>query len=124
MPVAGQQPTRIHLVDSESVTWEVVGTAYPDPNDPTYLVRDVKAHAPRYQIDDLSAHCDGSTTAFVLSQVPKQMVGVVLKKQFHVVDFSLATVSGVTTLTTNFTDAGGGALPPGAGEKLYALYFY
>jgi hypothetical protein len=45
VPVAGQQPTRIHLIDSESVTWQQIGAAYPDPNDPTYLVRDVKAHA-------------------------------------------------------------------------------
>jgi hypothetical protein len=45
MPVAGQTPTRIHLIDSDSVTWEQVGAAYADPNDPTKLVRDVKAHA-------------------------------------------------------------------------------
>lgn len=124
MPVPGQQPTRIHLMDSESVTWEVIGAAYPDPNDPTMLVRDVKAHAPRTQIDDLSAACDNVTTAFTLSQTPKQMLGVVLKKQFHVAipggDFSVVG----TTLTTNFTDAGGNALPPGSGEKLYAIYFY
>jgi hypothetical protein len=43
--VAGQTPTRLHLIDSDSVTWEVIGSAYPDPNDPTKLVRDVKAHA-------------------------------------------------------------------------------
>ena len=124
MPVAGQTPTRIHLVDSTSVTWVQIGSAYPDPNDPTKLVRDVQAFAPRLQIDDLSAACNGSNTAFTLSQTPKQMLGVVLKKQFHVPiaggDFS---VTG-TTLTTAFTDAGGNALPPGSGEKLYAMYFY
>ena len=44
MAVAGQQPTRIHLEDSESITWEQIGSPYLDPNDPTKLVRDVKAH--------------------------------------------------------------------------------
>jgi hypothetical protein len=44
VPVAGQTPTRIHLVDSASVTW-TSGASYPDPNDPTKLVRDVQAHA-------------------------------------------------------------------------------
>jgi hypothetical protein len=124
MPVAGQTPTRIHLVDSTSVTWVQIGAAYPDPNDPTKLVRDVQAFAPRLQIDDLSAACNGTNTAFTLSQTPKQMLGVVLKKQFHVPipggDFS---VTG-TTLNTAFTDAGGNVLPPGSGEKLYAMYFY
>ncbi len=32
-------------MDSESVTWEQIGASYLDPNDPTKLVRDVKAHA-------------------------------------------------------------------------------
>jgi hypothetical protein len=45
VPVAGQTPTRIHLIDSDSVTWEQIGASYVDPNDPTKLVRDVEAHA-------------------------------------------------------------------------------
>ena len=48
MPVAGQFPTRIHLMDSESVHWEKVGAPYPDPNDPNFLVQDVKAHALKF----------------------------------------------------------------------------
>lgn len=44
MPVLGQIPTRIHLEDSATVTW-TASAAYPDPNDPSALVRDVQAEA-------------------------------------------------------------------------------
>lgn len=64
MPVAGQQPTRLHLEDSESVFWGVVGSPYPDPNDPTKLVRDVKAHTWRYADDS------GAANAYVVAFSP------------------------------------------------------
>jgi hypothetical protein len=69
--------------------------------------------------DDLSASCNGSNTAFTLSQTPKAFLGVVWNTKFHVTDF---TQTG-TSLTTNFLDAGGNATAPLAGDKLYALYF-
>jgi hypothetical protein len=73
MPVAGQTPTRIHLIDSESVTWES-GAAYVDPNDATKLVRDVHAHAQEFQ---LYAADTGAANAYVitLSPAPTIVVG-------------------------------------------------
>jgi len=44
MPVLGQFPTEIHLVDTATVTW-TAGAPYPDPNFPDYAVRDVMANA-------------------------------------------------------------------------------
>ncbi len=74
MAVLGQSPTRIHLEDSESVSWEQIGAAYPDPNDPTKLVRDVKAHEQELQ---LYAADTGAANAYVitLSPAPTIVVG-------------------------------------------------
>lgn len=66
MPVAGQTPTRVHLIDSESVKWES-GAAYVDPNDPTKLVRDVHAHEQEFQ---LYADDTGAANAYVITLSP------------------------------------------------------
>lgn len=44
MPVLGQFPTRIHLIDTSTVKW-TAGPAYQDPNFPDYAIRDTTATA-------------------------------------------------------------------------------
>jgi hypothetical protein len=42
MPVLGQFPTKVHLIDTDTVKW-TAGAAYQDPNFPDYAVRDTTA---------------------------------------------------------------------------------
>jgi len=50
MPVLGQFPTEIHLVDTDIVKW-TAGADYPDPNFPNFAVRDVTADVPIGGVD-------------------------------------------------------------------------
>jgi hypothetical protein len=59
MPVSGQTPVRTHWEDSESVTFEKIGSPYTDPNDSTKLVQDVMAHA---NIGRVHSHAISSAT--------------------------------------------------------------
>jgi len=98
-------------MDSGSVVWEQIGAAYPDPNDPTKLVRDVRAHA-RLQVDDLSSQVDGVTQTFALSKIPSTVFCLIKNGQWR---FDFTWDGSSASVTSTFT--------VDLGDSLFGAYF-
>lgn len=123
MAVAGQTPTRVHLIDSETIKWEQIGASYPDPNDPTKLVRDVKAHEVEFLLygDDTGAANAYAITLSPAATIVKGSVIAVKAANANTGASTLAIDGGTPiAITARGAALSGGEIP--AGQIFVVIY--